>query len=152
MASRKCEWACDVELVGLEQHRGCWLPLETSLFRVCIGSESLPFQNSTVMCILPFCKRSESLRPHNGVPLNVFERPCAPQLKVPVVSLYRCRNISVLQSCLSKITLIREKDLDRARKYFEMLYLNQEVGVSPQPSHTHTHILTPSHTHTHTHA
>lgn len=39
----------------------------------------------------------------------------------------RCRNISVLQSCLSKITLIREKDLDRARRYFEMLYLTHEV-------------------------
>ena len=39
----------------------------------------------------------------------------------------RCRNISVLQSCLSKITLIREKDLDRARRYYEMLYLNHEV-------------------------
>lgn len=34
-----------------------------------------------------------------------------------------CRNISVLQSCLSKITLVRERQLDRARKYFEMLYL-----------------------------
>ena len=40
---------------------------------------------------------------------------------------FRCRNISVLQSCLSKITLIREKDLDRARRYYEMLYLNDEV-------------------------
>ena len=36
---------------------------------------------------------------------------------------FRCLNISILQSCLSKITLIREKDLDRARRYFEMLYL-----------------------------
>ena len=36
---------------------------------------------------------------------------------------FRCLNISALQSCLSKITLIREKDLDRARRYFEMLYL-----------------------------
>jgi len=43
--------------------------------------------------------------------------------------VHRCRNISVLQSCLSKITLIREKDLDRARQYFEMLYLNDEVCV-----------------------
>lgn len=37
-----------------------------------------------------------------------------------------CRSINSLQSCLSKITLIREKDLDRARQYFEMLYLNDE--------------------------
>ena len=43
---------------------------------------------------------------------------------------HRCRNISVLQSCLSKITLIREKDLDRARRYYEMLYLNDEVYTS----------------------
>lgn len=34
-----------------------------------------------------------------------------------------CANILVLQSCLSKITLIRERELDKARKYFEMLYL-----------------------------
>jgi len=40
----------------------------------------------------------------------------------------RCRNIAVLQSCLSKITLIREKELDRARKYFEMLYLTFDVS------------------------
>lgn len=36
----------------------------------------------------------------------------------------------MLQSCLSKITLIREKELDRARKYFEMLYLSFDVSGS----------------------
>ncbi len=41
---------------------------------------------------------------------------------------YRSRNIFVLQSCLSKITLIRERELDRARKYFEMLYLSFDVS------------------------
>lgn len=43
---------------------------------------------------------------------------------------YRCRNIQHIQSCLSKITSIREKDLDLAQKYFAMLYVNEEVCVS----------------------
>ena len=47
--------------------------------------------------------------------------------------MHRCRNISVLQSCLSKITLIREKDLDRARRYYELFYLNDEVREVGQP-------------------
>ena len=34
----------------------------------------------------------------------------------------------MLQSCLSKITLIRERELDRARKYFEMLYMSFDVS------------------------
>lgn len=55
----------------------------------------------------------------------------------------RCANILVLQSCLSKITLIRERELDKARKYFEMLYLSFDVSglhVFPTPiTHTHTH-------------
>jgi hypothetical protein len=34
----------------------------------------------------------------------------------------------VLQSCLSKITLIRERELDKARKYFEMLYHSFDVS------------------------
>lgn len=37
-----------------------------------------------------------------------------------------CTSITLLQSCLSKITLIREKDLDKARLYFEMLLLTGE--------------------------
>jgi exocyst complex component 4 len=37
-----------------------------------------------------------------------------------------CRNIQHIQSCLSKITSIREKDLDLAQKYFAMLYVNEE--------------------------
>ena len=41
--------------------------------------------------------------------------------------LFRCRNISALQECLSKIMLVREKDLDTARQYFELLLLNDEV-------------------------
>ena len=41
--------------------------------------------------------------------------------------LRRCSNISLLQSCLSKITLIREKDLDKARLFFDMLLLSDEV-------------------------
>lgn len=45
-----------------------------------------------------------------------------------VILFSRCRNISVLQSCLSKITLVRERQLDRARKYFEMLYLTFDVS------------------------
>ena len=41
----------------------------------------------------------------------------------------RCRNIQHMQSCLSKITSIRERDLDLAQKYFTMLYVNEEVGT-----------------------
>ncbi|XP_003386577.1 PREDICTED: exocyst complex component 4-like [Amphimedon queenslandica] len=37
-----------------------------------------------------------------------------------------CRNIQHIQSCLSKITSVREKDLDLAQKYFAMLYVNEE--------------------------
>lgn len=37
-----------------------------------------------------------------------------------------CRNISALQECLSKIMLVREKELDIARQYFELLLLNDE--------------------------
>ncbi|KAL5471350.1 hypothetical protein EMCRGX_G029456 [Ephydatia muelleri] len=37
-----------------------------------------------------------------------------------------CRNISALQECLSKIMLVREKELDTARQYFELLLLNDE--------------------------
>ncbi len=33
-----------------------------------------------------------------------------------------CKNIFSVQQCLSNITLTRETDLDRARKYFELLY------------------------------
>ena len=33
-----------------------------------------------------------------------------------------------MQSCLSKITSVREKDLDLAQKYFAMLYVNEEVS------------------------
>ena len=32
-----------------------------------------------------------------------------------------------MQSCLSKITSVRERDLDLAQKYFTMLYVNEEV-------------------------
>ena len=44
------------------------------------------------------------------------------------VKMDRCRNIQYIQSCLSKITSIREKDLDLAQKYFAMLYVNEEVS------------------------
>ena len=48
-------------------------------------------------------------------------------------SALRCRNISALQECLSKIMLVREKDLDTARQYFELLLLNDEVLFPPSP-------------------
>ena len=48
--------------------------------------------------------------------------------------LIRCRNIQHIQGCLSKITSVREKDLDLAQKYFAMLYVNEEV--SEITSHT----------------
>jgi exocyst complex component 4 len=37
-----------------------------------------------------------------------------------------CRNIFVLQQNLTNITMSREVDLDRARQYFELLFLNGE--------------------------
>lgn len=37
-----------------------------------------------------------------------------------------------MQSCLSKITSIRERDLDLTQKYFAMLYVNDEVTVIVQ--------------------
>lgn len=46
------------------------------------------------------------------------------------IYIFRCRNIQHIQSCLSKITSIREKDLDLAQKYFAMLYVNEEVRDS----------------------
>ncbi len=54
--------------------------------------------------------------------MNIFGSLCILN-ECAVFFCIRCLNISALQSCLSKITLIREKDLDRARRYFEMLYL-----------------------------
>ena len=35
----------------------------------------------------------------------------------------------MLQTCLTKITLVREKDLDRAQHYFELFELSEEVCV-----------------------
>ena len=52
------------------------------------------------------------------------------------LGICRCRNISALQECLSKIMLVREKELDIARQYFELLLLNDEVclcGTHPFP-------------------
>ncbi|XP_031568751.1 exocyst complex component 4-like isoform X1 [Actinia tenebrosa] len=37
-----------------------------------------------------------------------------------------CRNIFALQQNLTNITLSREGDLDKARQYYELLYLNQD--------------------------
>ncbi|XP_020899282.1 exocyst complex component 4 isoform X1 [Exaiptasia diaphana] len=37
-----------------------------------------------------------------------------------------CRNIFVLQQNLTNITMSREGDLDKARQYYELLYLNQD--------------------------
>ena len=41
----------------------------------------------------------------------------------------RCRNIFVLQQNLTNITMSREVDLDRARQYFELLFLSGEVRM-----------------------
>ena len=49
--------------------------------------------------------------------------------------VFRCRNIQHVQSCLSKITSVREKDLDLAQKYFAMLYVNEEVSEDNQIIH-----------------
>jgi len=37
-----------------------------------------------------------------------------------------CRNIFAIQQCLTNITMNRESDLDHARQYYELLYLNQD--------------------------
>ena len=58
---------------------------------------------------------------------------------------FRCRNISALQECLSKIMLVREKELDTARQYFELLLLNDEVcSVARTPFPTAPMTASPS--------
>lgn len=59
-----------------------------------------------------------------------------------------CKNIFSIQQCLSNITLTRETDLDRARKYFELLYqkpddiLNRIMEKGAQFSQTeYEHLL-----------
>ena len=54
--------------------------------------------------------------------------------------IIRCRNIQHIQSCLSKITSVREKDLDLAQKYFAMLYVNEEVFNHTTHTVSHTHL------------
>ena len=43
---------------------------------------------------------------------------------------YRCRNILAIQQNLTNITLTRETDLDRARQFYELLYLSPDVSAS----------------------
>ena len=42
----------------------------------------------------------------------------------------RCRNILAIQQNLTNITLTRETDLDRARQFYELLYLSPDVSAS----------------------
>ena len=41
----------------------------------------------------------------------------------------RCRNILAIQQNLTNITLTRETDLDRARQFYELLYLSPDVSA-----------------------
>ena len=43
------------------------------------------------------------------------------------VHMYRCRYISTVQQALASKTQTREKELDRAKQYFEVLHLNPQV-------------------------
>lgn len=42
----------------------------------------------------------------------------------------RCRNIFILQQCLTNITMARETDLDQAREYYELMYKNVDVSMN----------------------
>lgn len=42
--------------------------------------------------------------------------------------IHRLKNITELQHSLSKITLNRESNLDHAKQYYELLYLNSDVS------------------------
>lgn len=44
-------------------------------------------------------------------------------------STFRCRNILAIQQNLTNITMTREADLDRARQFYELLYLSPDVSV-----------------------